>query len=252
VKKKKKEPLPKEAELELKTVCSTSPRTQKVLKQIFMEGPSTVYDLEKQLEIPHATMTKLVKKIYSSGFLSVVSEETFRTGLKTRKYFLTSKGFDILSRARVFLRENGSLDGTTLSRLDDITAQQLSTHPELKWWPAFRDAGPNATLLFFTILGQWEDFFANAVFTAFSSVEDAMHTLIPFTFTQVYGRDLNRLQQELIVLLKRNPELWKEVEYQLIEYEKSYAMNLKDIKKIRNILERNILRDQAISERDLG
>jgi hypothetical protein len=218
-------------------------RLLKILKAIYENGPLTVFDVEKKTNLPHATTYKLIKEAYGKDLLTVVSESVFRTGLKSRKYFLTQWGFYLLlDRLRnLFFEEDGSLRQMALVKFDELSIQHPLFHPSFRWWPYFRDGGAQVKRFFFLLLPSWDNYSSSSVFALFSSKPDEgmihSETFPGWKFT---NEELDALRSEIITIIKRNPKFGEDLDFELKDYELDYQEALKDITMIRKTLEKAV------------
>jgi ribosome-binding factor A len=223
----------------------TVSRLLKILKAIYENGPLTVYDVEKKTDLPHATVYKTIKEAYGKNLLTVVSESVFRTGLKSRKYFLTPLGFNLLldELGNLFFEEDGSLRQMALVKFDELAIQHSPLfHPSFRWWPYFRDGGAQVKRFFFLLLdSSWDEFFPSAVFALFFSEPDgSMIHSDAFPGWKFTNEELDALRSEIITIIKRNQNFGEELDLELKFWELNYQEALKDVTMIRKTLEKAV------------
>jgi len=61
-----------------------------------LEQPSTLYDLLKKFNYPHATLHRLLSKYANDEFIYVVRSEPLKTGKSKKVYRLNQKGESFL------------------------------------------------------------------------------------------------------------------------------------------------------------
>ena len=217
-----------------------SPQIFKILKAVFLNEPCNLYKIEKTTGLPHATVHKKVGEAYREGLIKIESEEKFRTGLTSRKYSLTPKGFGVLLRHHDKLFTDKDKQKVK-KRLDELASRKPNFHPALEWWPIFRKGSNLVQQLFFAFL-RGEDVFAATLLNIFSTwheekkfehLGDGLHIGISLDFTQEQKK---RLAEELSLLIKQEPKLRNFILSNLKWWKEYYKAGLEDITKIENAL----------------
>lgn len=238
----------------------------------------SVYNIEKRTPLPHSTAYQLVKKaaqttqggIGANPLLEVVSEETTRAGLTSRRYFLTSWSLSWVFNRFPFLpsqntrayslgrsvqqilepveRKNANewflqlakpeAKKRAIDRLDELAYKRPSLHPALKWWPAFRDTGNSTRTLFLSFIGGWGDDFPTFLYSAFSSLQHARDSSFHAPILREFQDEKQQesLKKEIMILFRRSPELQRIIRSNLKEEEAYYRKNLEDAINIRKAL----------------
>lgn len=65
---------------------------KKIILTLAKNGALNIYRLEKHANLKHATAFKNVKNLEQNGLIRIVNEDIFKTGLRTRHYWLTWSG----------------------------------------------------------------------------------------------------------------------------------------------------------------
>jgi len=214
----------------------SNPKMAQLLKIVFLLGPCSAYRLEKESAMSHAGVAGLVRKLVAQGWIEAVEESTFRTGLKTKKYFISSDRFD--SFLYVALKERSTItmsEGEVAERLDGLRVLAPEYHESLKWWALFRDGGPRTRKLFIHALANgWADDFPACMVAVLSpSIEARAHS--DAAIPAVFERDMvqrQKLQQELGKLLRENPTLLDILIHHLDGFRQSYQKDIDEIDQI--------------------
>lgn len=214
----------------------------KILKAVFLNEPCTLYKIEKETGLPHATAHKKIRELCKLRLIKIESEEKFRTGLMSKNYVLTKEGFScVLSWRKRNLFTEKEMEKFK-ERLDELASRRPNLYPTLEWWPIFRGGSEFLQRIFLDYLWQ-EDFFSNGILYAFSTwyeekyerfKSDPFHAFIPNPdFMQ---EDKKRLAEELLSLIRQEPKLRDFVFSQIKFWREYYEAGLDDIAKIENTI----------------
>ncbi|MEM2385922.1 MAG: MarR family transcriptional regulator [Candidatus Bathyarchaeia archaeon] len=101
---------------------------KKIILTLAKHGALNIYQLEKHANLKHATACKSVKKLERDNLVEVVSESIFKTGLKTKQFWLTwhgvfqayALGADLATLKNQCIKHQGNLTDEEIEAIEAV------------------------------------------------------------------------------------------------------------------------------------
>jgi len=197
-----------------------------ILKALFLDGESTIYEIEKKWGLSHSTVHKKTHELLKMGLLEVKEEKPFRTGLNLKRFGLTDKGFFEA------LKNMNFEDKLVADKLDELAEQNPPPHPLLPLWPFFREI--RAQNFFKLMLVNFEVALPHLLISLLQQEET------PFPFEQGEFKPIKILSEEqqksLLEKIKKNEDLYQKILTKIELNIKNYEVELRNLKKIKELL----------------
>ncbi|MEM0095795.1 MAG: helix-turn-helix domain-containing protein [Candidatus Bathyarchaeia archaeon] len=188
-------------------------KLQKVLEAVFMEGSLHIYGIEKKTGLSHATVHKIIRKALNAGLLEIAEQKRFRTGLMSKAFKLTKKGYEYLFQKIEFEDQHFQM-------LEKLAKEDPSMHPAFKYFEIFTSGSPQLRrfylkfiphyLVFFDaifyLLGGISEKHITTIYCLSNKEDEAATVLNQLNFSDA---ELKQLKNEIVELLKQN-ELFRE------------------------------------------
>lgn len=201
---------------------------KKILMVLFVDGPLSIFKLEKKTNMPHATVHKKVKELLKMGLIKIDKQARFRTGLLTKTYKLTDQGYKNVLR---YLNYK-DLKDEQIQALSRLAKENPNINPAFEWWDVFMSGGELLKQFYLKhLFPHWEDNFPIAIYTLFSEEGDYdglcfLHTT---DIIDIPEEEIEKLKIEIINLLNRNKKFRDFIFENLAWWKRFYLEQAKDL-----------------------